>query len=191
MIKYIAGPRASGVGLVKHILVRSGRTVYDLPQILKVDFRPEPGCYYTGQVMDWMGKAPSQSLILIRCPMSSLLSVLDAEARKLGRMLGEQEVEFHARQMISQMMIINTLVSSKKVGYFVVRRDGSLREKLPKLMSLVSGEDIAHGEDVDLFMSASSPGQYLPSMIPSRVMRQIHRMGGMYGKFNIDLEVGQ
>lgn len=190
MIKYIAGHRASGVGLIRHLLVRGGREVLDFPRVRLDDPPPEAGEFYTGVVEDWLLKAKSRSLVLIRCPMSSLLNVLDIEARKMGRVLIDEEVEFHARVMAAQMTTINSLIGSG-VGHFIIRRDGSLRDKLPRLMELICGEDITREGDFEAFMEASSPGKYTPSMIPAKPMREIYRMGGMYGKFNIDLEVGK
>ena len=191
MIRYVVGPRASGVGLIKHILVRGGLEVRDIPGIKKDGWSPEPGCFYTGLAMSWLKDYVDESLVLLRCPLSCMLSIFNAESEKSGRTLIDEETFFHARIMTAQLMTINQLIVKHRVPHFIVKRDGSFSRKLPALVKLICGRNLVQPGDALAFLKASGPGKYDPTMISSATMREIHRAGGFYGRFGIDLEVNR
>jgi hypothetical protein len=192
MIHFVTGPRASGVGLIRHVLVRGEVESEELPPFPGDGWDPDPDVVYIGsRTAYWLRDYADRAIVIVRCPVAAMLTIFDQEAKRAGRKLVDEEMEFYASLIVRHMTYVNCMVFQHGCPFFAFRKGERMQSRFARLIEMISGRPgLVRDGDTDLFFRASERQVYRDmSMVPSRVVREIRRTGGMYGKLNLDMEI--
>jgi len=203
-INFITGLPCSGLGLIELALNRSGvlqvKDWIEGPIKNSKDFTYNDNTiYFVTKNINWLKNFIEKSVIIIRCPITSLLCIFERYYERLGRELTDDEVEFHSKVFINKLIFINSLIENG-MNYFIIKDDEKLLERMKGFIDVIFVRNKINREllvvesikesDLILFYKSSERNFYTDLSFLSRSNReQINRIGTIYGKLEIELEI--
>lgn len=191
MINFLYGPPCSGLGLMESVLSRSKKvTTKSLPNGIGGDFVFESEFKYIVYSYTLLiRKYLDSTIVIIRCPFSSFLGLIEAHSKRLDRDLLDEEVDFHASVFNKKLIYINSLINDG-VKYFAMRNNDKLLYRMNDLSEMICGDRLVIEEDLRMFYESLITYRYTSmDCFSKQNKKEIQKMGTIYGKYGIELEI--